>query len=39
MPLQRLIPMFLIDENGQLVKTRKFKKRKYVGDPIVTETF
>lgn len=35
MPLQRLIPMFLIDENGQLVKTRKFKKRKYVGDPIV----
>ena len=35
MPLQRLIPIFLIDENGQLVKTRKFKKRKYVGDPVV----
>tara|TARA_B110001450_G_scaffold256874_1_gene289213 strand:+ start:115 stop:867 length:753 start_codon:yes stop_codon:yes gene_type:complete len=35
MPLQRLIPIFLIDDNGQLVKTRKFKKRKYIGDPIV----
>ena len=25
----------MLDQNGQLVKTRQFKNRKYVGDPIV----
>ncbi len=27
--------MFLLDEDGQLVKTRKFKDRQYIGDPLV----
>ena len=35
MPIQRLIPILLIDSNGQLVKTRKFKSRQYIGDPLV----
>lgn len=35
MPIQRLIPILLLDDNGQLVKTRKFRKRQYIGDPLV----
>ena len=27
--------MFLLDEDCQLVKTRKFKDRQYIGDPLV----
>lgn len=30
----RVIPMLLIDRNGRLVKTVKFGKRTYIGDPI-----
>ncbi len=35
MPIQRLIPILLIDSGGQLTKTRKFKSRQYIGDPLV----
>jgi len=35
MPIQRLIPILLLDDSGQLVKTRRFKNRKYIGDPLV----
>ena len=30
----RLIPTLLLDKDYQLVKTKKFKKRTYIGDPI-----
>ena len=29
----RIIPCLLISQGG-LIKTRKFKERKYIGDPI-----
>ena len=35
MPLQRLIPILLLDQDYQLVKTRQFKDRSYVGDPLM----
>ena len=35
MPIQRLIPILLIDSGGQLTKTRKFKSEQYIGDPLV----
>lgn len=33
-PRPRIIPTLLIDANGRLVKTVKFGKRTYIGDPI-----
>ena len=30
----RIIPTLLLDENGGLVKTVRFGKRTYIGDPI-----
>jgi imidazole glycerol-phosphate synthase subunit HisF len=35
MPLQRLIPILLLDDNQQVIKTKKFKNRVYIGDPLV----
>lgn len=32
--LKRLIPLILIDSDFQAIKTKKFKKRVYVGDPL-----
>lgn len=32
----RIIPSLLIDENGGLVKTKKFSKPRYLGDPVNT---
>jgi cyclase len=35
MPLPRLIPILLLDQDYQLVKTRKFKNQSYIGDPLM----
>ena len=35
MPLQRLIPILLLDDDQQVVKTINFKDRTYIGDPLV----
>lgn len=35
MPLQRLIPILLLDDQQQVIKTTKFKNRVYIGDPLV----
>lgn len=32
----RIIPVILIDESGQAVKTIRFNKRQYIGDPVNT---
>lgn len=34
MPIKRLIPLIQLDEAGQAVKTKAFKHRAYVGDPL-----
>ena len=34
MPIKRLIPLIQLDEAGQAVKTKSFKHRTYVGDPL-----
>ena len=34
MTIKRLIPIIQLDKDFQAVKTAKFKKRRYVGDPL-----
>jgi cyclase len=35
MPIQRLVPILLLDDHQQVVKTINFKDRSYIGDPLV----
>ena len=35
MPIQRLVPILLLDNDQQVVKTITFKDRTYIGDPLV----